>query len=92
MRNQFSPHYYAKAQALTTEERGEKLEEFFVATKADIRHGGNRAFYSKEPDYVQMPPFEFFKDTERYYATLAHEMTHWARHSSRLDRDFGRKT
>lgn len=26
-----------------------------------------------------------------YYATLAREVTHWARHPSRLDRDFGRK-
>jgi antirestriction protein ArdC len=27
----------------------------------------------------------------RYYATLAHEMTHWTRHESRLNRDLGRK-
>ena len=35
---------------------------------ADIRHGGNRAFYAIEPDYVQMPPFETFRDAESYYA------------------------
>jgi antirestriction protein ArdC len=39
-----------------------------------------------------MPPFETFRDAESYYATLAHEVTHWTRHPSRLDRDFGRKT
>ena len=38
-----------------------------------------------------MPPFEFFKDPESYYATLSHECTHWTRHPSRLARDFGRK-
>ena len=38
-----------------------------------------------------MPPFDFFRDAESYYATLAHETTHWTRHPSRLDRDFGRK-
>jgi len=38
-----------------------------------------------------MPPFEFFKDAESYYATLSHECTHWTRHPSRLDRDLGRK-
>jgi antirestriction protein ArdC len=27
---------------------------------------------------------------ESYYATLAHECTHWTRHPRRLDRDFGR--
>lgn len=87
-------HYYAKAQAptLTLEERDGKLETFFAATHATIRHGGNRAFYAIDPDHVQMPPFEFFKDSESYYATLAHEMTHWTRHPSRLDRKLGRKT
>ena len=38
-----------------------------------------------------MPPFEAFRDAESYYAALAHECTHWTRHKSRLDRDFGRK-
>ena len=28
-------------------------------------------------DYIQMPPFEAFRDAESYYATLAHEATHW---------------
>jgi antirestriction protein ArdC len=26
-----------------------------------------------------------------YYAVLSHEMTHWTRHETRLNRDFGRK-
>ena len=34
---------------------------------------------------------DFFRDAESYYATLAHETTHWTRHETRLDRDFGRK-
>jgi antirestriction protein ArdC len=34
---------------------------------------------------------DFFRDAETYYATLAHETTHWTRHKSRLNRDFGRK-
>ncbi len=38
-----------------------------------------------------MPPFEAFRDAESYYATLAHECTHWTRHPKRLERDFGRK-
>ena len=27
-----------------------------------------------------------------FYATLAHETTHWTKHPSRIQRDFGRKT
>src|ERR1700733_16128923 len=38
-----------------------------------------------------MPKLEAFRDGESYYATLAHEMTHWTRHESRLNRDLGRK-
>ena len=41
---------------------------------------------------MQMPPFEAFRDAESYYATLAHELTHWTKHPQRLDRDFGRKS
>ncbi len=72
-------------------QRIEHAEDFFKDTGADIRHGGNRAFYAIHPNYVQMPPFEAFRDAESYYATLAHEVTHWTRHPSRLDREFGRK-
>lgn len=67
------------------------LERFFMATGANIRHGGNRAYYNVSTDFVQMPFLECFADAEGYYATLAHEMTHWTRHPSRLNREFGRK-
>lgn len=85
-------HFYAKAEAppLTPAQRIEAADRFFAATGADIRHGGNRAFYAEGPDYVQMPPFETFKDAESYAATLAHELTHWTKHDRRLARDLGR--
>jgi hypothetical protein len=41
--------------------------------------------------FVQMPPFEGFGDAESDYAAVALKVTHWTRHKSRLDRDFGRK-
>jgi antirestriction protein ArdC len=86
-------HYYATAAApaLSAEERIAELEAFFAHTGAQVRHGGNRAYYAPGPDHIQMPHFEFFEDRESYYSTLGHETTHWTRHSSRLDRDFGRK-
>jgi antirestriction protein ArdC len=87
-------HYYAKPEQPATpeEERNEALERFFRQTGATLRHGGDRAFYAIMADYVQMPPFPAFCDVESYYATLAHEMTHWTRHPTRLERDFGRKS
>jgi antirestriction protein ArdC len=85
-------HFLAPAAPqLDPVQRVERAEQFFAATNATVRHGGNQAFYSVASDFVQMPFFETFRDAESYYATLAHELTHWTRHPSRLDRSFGRK-
>jgi len=85
-------HYYAKPETVIDPAmRIDHAEGFFTATGADIRHGGNRAYYSGGSDHVQMPAFECFRSPEAYYATLAHELTHWTKHKNRLDREFGRK-
>ncbi|WP_169979797.1 ArdC family protein [Tautonia rosea] len=85
-------HYYALAEpALDPLQRIEAADLFFANTGADLRHGGNRAYYSESSDHVQMPPFEAFRDAESYCATLAHELTHWTKHGTRLAREFGRK-
>ena len=72
-------------------ERLEGAEAFFAATGAEVHHGGNSACYIPSEDRILMPLFEGFRDAESYYATLAHEMTHWTRHDNRLQRDFGRQ-
>lgn len=64
-------------------------ESFFAATGASLSHGGTRAFYRPSTDTIVLPAFEAFRDAESYYATLAHETTHWTAHESRLARDFG---
>jgi antirestriction protein ArdC len=70
-------HFHALAEPrLDPVQRIERAESFFAATRADIRHGGNMAYYNIGADFVQMPPFEAFRDAESYYATLAHECTH----------------
>jgi antirestriction protein ArdC len=85
-------HFYQLAEPPKEKiERIEHAERFFANTGADIRYGGNRAYYAIEADYVRMPPFETFRDSESHAATLAHELTHWTRHTSRLNREFGRK-
>ncbi len=84
--------YYARAEpnASTPAQRIDAADAFFAATGADIRHGGTRAYYAQSADYVQMPPFETFRDAESHAATLAHELTHWTKHDKRLARDMGR--
>lgn len=85
-------HFYALAEnSSNPDARIEAAEAFFAATNADIRYGGSSAFYVPSEDRIQMPPFEAFRDALSYYATLSHEMTHWTRHTTRLDRDLGRK-
>jgi len=86
-------HYYGKPEIQTTPAlRIAHAEEFFAATKTEIRYRGDRAYYSQDGDYIQMPIIEAFRDAESFYATLAHESAHWTKHPARLDRSFDRKT
>jgi hypothetical protein len=62
--------------------------ELIVTRPGPLRLSGS----GQEPDYIQMPPIESFRDAESFYATLAHETTHWTKHPTRLERDFGRKS
>jgi antirestriction protein ArdC len=67
------------------------VEEFIRSTKADIRHGGGRAFFTTNGDYIQLPEFETFKSADAYYATTTHELGHWTGHETRLNRTFGKR-
>jgi len=75
----------------------EQIAAFIHATKADIRHGGYRAYYHVQEDYIAMPDRESFRDTptrsatEGYYAVLLHELTHWTGAQHRLDRARGKR-
>jgi antirestriction protein ArdC len=85
-------HYYSKPEVRTVSvQRIGHAEDFFAATGANVVHGGSRACYVPSTDNIHMPCIDFFRDAESYYAVRAHETTHWTRHWSRLDREFGRK-
>jgi antirestriction protein ArdC len=73
----------------TLAERVEGAEAFFEAVGADVRNGGDRAFFNPASDYIQIPDIERFVDAESYYATEAHEHIHWTGHEDRLARTFG---
>ena len=60
-------HFYAMAApALSTFERIEAADRFFAATGAEVRHGGNQAYYTVSDDRVQMPPFEAFSGSDQF--------------------------
>jgi antirestriction protein ArdC len=75
----------------TVNERIEHAEAFFRQIGADVRHGGNRAYYAPFTDHIQMPPFQAFVENVSYYSTLAHEHAHWTAKASRCDRQLGKR-
>ena len=78
-------------------ERTERAERFVERTGAEIRHGGQRAFYQWASDRIQMPDEVRFRATktssatEGYYSTLFHELTHWSGHENRCGRDLNNR-
>lgn len=52
----------------------------------EIRHGGNRAYYSPSHDFVNMPNRDSFPEFAEYYGVLFHELTHATGHEKRLCR------
>ncbi len=61
-------------------------EKAIAATGADVRHGGNRAFFDRIHDCIQLPIKEAFASPASYYSTALHEISHWTGHESRLNR------
>ncbi|MFY7875766.1 MAG: ArdC family protein, partial [Pirellula sp.] len=84
-------YYATKGKPNSTIERVEQADRFFKNLNADIREGGDKAYYTITHDYIRMPFLETFRDSETHAATMAHELCHWTRHPKRLDRDLGRK-
>lgn len=69
-----------------TEPDFEPAEALYKATKADIRHGGTKAFYRLKPgDYVNLPPKRNFDSMADYYQTGSHELVHWAVNGGRVE-------
>ena len=68
-------------------ETSEKAERILQESGADIRHGGNEAFYNRTDDYIQVSERGQFSSKADYYATALHELGHWTGHPSRLNRE-----
>ncbi|MCU0433156.1 MAG: zincin-like metallopeptidase domain-containing protein [Bacteroidia bacterium] len=86
------PAYYAQPESKPApkHERIPSLDSFFANTKATVQDGVQATYFLLR-DIIEMPPFDCFIDAPAYYATLAHEVTHWTSHPSRLNRNFNRK-
>jgi antirestriction protein ArdC len=54
---------------------------------ADVRIGGDRAFYSPDFDFIQLPPDHAFRGYEYWCAVAMHETSHATGHKNRMNRD-----
>jgi len=63
---------------VTMPDRINHADSWFQSIGANVRNGGNRAYFSPGSDHIQMPEFAAFKENVSYYSTLAHEHTRYA--------------
>ena len=56
---------------------------------ADVRHGGDDAYYDRGGDFIRLPDVGQFISPQAYVSTSFHEHVHWTGHPSRLNRDPG---
>ena len=64
-----------------------EVEALIRATGADVRIGGDNAFYAVGPDYIQAPRLDAFFDPINWHRTALHELSHWSGAAHRLGRD-----
>ena len=64
-----------------------QVEALIAATGAEIRIGGDRAYYVPSADYIQVPPPSAFFEPINFHRTVCHELGHWAGAPHRLNRD-----
>ncbi len=64
-----------------------EVEALIRASGADLRLGGDKAFYAPSPDFIQVPRPEAYFETIDWHRTALHELGHWSGHGSRLNRD-----
>lgn len=85
------PHLQVPASADPEWRRGELAEDIIKASGARIVSGGFRAYFSPLTDRIHLPARAMFSDEPGFYGTVLHELAHWTGHSSRLDRQFGKR-
>src|SRR5262245_46646599 len=73
-----------------------QAEQLIRATGADIRIGGDKAYYDVVGDFIRVPPPQAFFEPINFSRTVTHELGHWSGAGPRLNRDlsgsFGSKT
>lgn len=66
-------------------------ENWIGSSAADIRFGFDHACYSPSQDRIEVPGLSQYDNPVDHYATVAHELTHWTSHPTRLNRQLGKR-
>jgi antirestriction protein ArdC len=66
------------------------VEAWIARTDANVRWGGNAAYYDPNADVIQMPDATRFRDAEQMASVELHELIHWTGSKTRLDRNLDR--
>ena len=64
-----------------------EVEALIRASGADLRLGGDKAFYAPGLDYIQVPRPEAYFEPINWHRTALHELGHWSGHANRLGRN-----
>ena len=67
-------------------ERYENADAVIDAIGADIRYGGNEAYYRPSKDFIQLPHQHQFESPEAFYETAFHELVHFSETRLNWDR------
>lgn len=67
-------------------DRFSNAQELIESIGADLRHGGNQAFFRPQDDFIQLPYRHQFESETEYFQTAFHEHCHWAEKRVGFDR------
>lgn len=81
------PHLYVSTSIKPLEDALGHVAAFITQIGADLRHGGDEAFYNPKSDFIMLPVPQRFESASAYHAVSLHEHAHWSGHPARLDRD-----
>jgi antirestriction protein ArdC len=62
----------AKAEETAPGLRYQQAEALFTKHAVDVRHGGDKAFFTPDLDFIQMPRLEAFENEEQYWGVKLH--------------------
>lgn len=64
-----------------------RVQALIATSGADLRIGGERAYYDVLGDFIRVPPPQAYFQPIDWHRTALHELGHWTGHASRLGRE-----